>query len=86
MYSPWQRQWLEKLNENLNWLDEAHEPKANDNSIRSNKQFSSLFESEVPDSVEGFECVDREKMAKYWPVGTDIAKQVCLKMRRSFSN
>lgn len=51
-------------------------PKANDESTRSSKEFSSLFECEVPESVKGFECVDREKMAKYWPAGTATAKKV----------
>lgn len=76
VYSPWQRNWLATLNNNLEWIAEAPMPKANDESIRTSSRFSKLFDCPVPGFVKRFECADREKMAEYWPAGTDTANQV----------
>lgn len=77
VYSPWQRKWLELLNKNLDWLYEAPEPQANDKSIRSS-QYAHLFNSKIPEYVDGFQCNDRDKMVKFWPAGTEVALQVCV--------
>ena len=53
-------------------------PKANDESIRSSTRFTKLFDSKVPESVKRFECADKDKMAEYWPEGTEAALQVCV--------
>jgi deoxyribodipyrimidine photo-lyase len=74
VYSPWQRSWLEFLNGKLALLDEASPPSANNSSIRQDERFGELFESKVPESVEGFECHDTKEMANLWPAGTDVAK------------
>ncbi|KAL5530213.1 PHR1_2 [Sanghuangporus sanghuang] len=76
VYSPWQKRWVEVLNDNLNWIEEAPMPKPNSETIRSLGRFSKLFKSEVPEFVKRFECADKDKMAKYWPAGTDAAMQM----------
>ena len=51
-------------------------PKPNNEAVRSSDRFAKLFKTEVPEFVKRFECADNEKMAKYWPAGTDAAMQV----------
>lgn len=60
-------------------------PKANDMTIHSDNRFSELFESKVPRFVKRFECADKDKMAKYWPAGTDAAMQVLNHMKLRFA-
>ncbi|KAI5125011.1 hypothetical protein M0805_007435 [Coniferiporia weirii] len=76
VYSPWQKNWLAVLNNNLEWIAEVPMPNANDKSIHSSDRFSELFNSAVPEYVEGFECIDKTEMAEYWPPGTNTAMQV----------
>lgn len=76
IYSPFQRNWLNKLNTNLAFLDASPAPAANDVTIRTNVNLRHLFESEVPDHVEGFECSDRVTMGTLFPEGTEKARQV----------
>ena len=64
------------VNENLNWIEEVPDPEPNHEGIRTSKRFAALFDSEVPDSVNKFECADKDGMAKYWPAGVDAALQV----------
>jgi deoxyribodipyrimidine photo-lyase len=35
-----------------------------------------LFESEIPDHIEGFECSDKDVMETLWPEGTSKAREV----------
>lgn len=77
VYSPWQRNWLSVLNANLDWLQAAPLPQANNKSIKSSPMYRPLFETPVPETVQGFECVDRDKMSEYWPAGTKSAETVC---------
>jgi deoxyribodipyrimidine photo-lyase len=77
MFSPFHRSWIDALNKHLEWIEEAPVPKANPPSIRNHTTFGSLFTSEVPATIEGFECSDKESMAILWPAGNDAAKQVC---------
>ena len=76
VYSPWQRQWLSKLNEHLDWIKEEPNPAANHSSVRSGK-FAELFDCHIPEYVEGFRCEDSDKMKEYWPAGNKAALQVC---------
>lgn len=79
MYSPYQRNWISTLNANLPYfLEECSKPVANDKSIRSSEKFSSLFDTTVPDSLEGFELEadDRRKMCEVFPAGEELALKV----------
>ena len=77
MYSPWLRNWLAYVNNNLDCLKEAQGPNPNDKSILlQGSKFAELFNVPVPESVTGFECSDRDNMTKFWPAGTDAARQV----------
>ncbi|KAJ9111258.1 hypothetical protein QFC22_006558 [Naganishia vaughanmartiniae] len=79
VYSPWQRQWAAYLNNNPENLEEYPEPEPNDSALRRDSTFGALFEDPkwtIPDEVVGFECRDRELMAKIWPEGTEKALQV----------
>ena len=64
------------MNSNLESLEEAEEQRANDQSIRNSGKFVKLFESPVPEAVDGFICEDREKMKEYWPAGSQTAYTV----------
>ncbi|KAJ9095331.1 hypothetical protein QFC21_005697 [Naganishia friedmannii] len=80
VYSPWQRQWAAYLNNNPENLEEYPGPEPNDSTLRGvDPAFDTLFVDSkwaIPDEVAGFECRDRELMAKIWPEGTDKALQV----------
>ena len=64
------------MNRNLGWIAEAPKPTQNDHDIHSHSSYADLFNQEVPDEVEGFECEDREKMKITWPEGHSVAKEV----------
>lgn len=52
-------------------------PRANGHSIKDHPKLNALFtETEIPESVEGFECDNPELMKQLWPEGTDAAKDV----------
>ncbi|KLO14947.1 hypothetical protein SCHPADRAFT_825455 [Schizopora paradoxa] len=78
VYSPWQRQWLDTLNQNLDWLSEAPAPQANNSEVRQSKTFGKLFDSPVPEFVEGYQCEaeDGKNMTEFWPAGTEAASQM----------
>lgn len=76
VFSPFHRTWIDALNKHLEWIEEAPVPEPNPPSVREDPIFSPLFDSTVPDHVEGFECKDKELMTTVWPAGHDSAKQV----------
>ncbi|KAF9653387.1 hypothetical protein BDM02DRAFT_3087670 [Thelephora ganbajun] len=76
VFSPFHRRWIEALNRNLHWIAEASVPTPNDYEIHSHSSYADLFNQEVPDEVEGFECEDREKMKVIWPEGHGAAKEM----------
>ena len=88
VFSPFHRRWIEALNKNLEWITEAPTLVPNDHEIHSHSSYADLFNQEVPDEVEGFECEDREKMKVIWPEGHSAAKEVRQKvtMLRWLSN
>lgn len=51
-------------------------PAANDASVRKHKTFAKLFDTEVPESIAGSECKDRDQMKESWPEGLDNAQEV----------
>lgn len=76
VFSPFHRRWIEALNRNLNWIEEAEKPIPNDQEIHSHSSYADLFNQDIPGEVGGFECEDREKMQVIWPEGHDAAKEV----------
>lgn len=79
VYSPYQRNWLLKLNGNLPYyLGECPAPSPNDPSVRNSKPFSTLFDMSVPASLPGFELedLDNNKMEEVWPAGEEVAANV----------
>ncbi|SPO37604.1 related to deoxyribodipyrimidine photo-lyase PHR [Pseudozyma flocculosa] len=83
VFSPWNRKWTDILSKDMSLLDESPEPEPNDKAIRQDKELGALFDLEklgdgygIPDQLEGFECADRDYMAKLWPVEGDAAKKV----------
>lgn len=76
VYSPWERKWVEVLNKNLDWIEEVPKPLPNNNAIHDSNVFSSLFDSHIPDAVEGLDCPDKKEMSNYWPAGHDVAMKV----------
>ncbi|WWC72736.1 uncharacterized protein I206_106700 [Kwoniella pini CBS 10737] len=76
VFSPWQRAWAKLLDEQPKYLKMSPTPKSNDEAIKSNDKFSKLFDDEIPDHIEGFECPESEKLSEVWPEGTDKAKEL----------
>jgi hypothetical protein len=70
---------VKTANEDLShYLDEVAYPSANDASVRGSKLFVPLFDSEIPNFVEGFvlDEEDSKKMTQTWPEGEDKAREV----------
>ncbi|CAA7259870.1 unnamed protein product [Cyclocybe aegerita] len=79
VYSPYQRNWIATLNANIPYyLEECPDPVANDENVRSSKIFAKLFDTGVPDYIEGFRLddADREKMKEVWPAGEEVAAKM----------
>ena len=76
VFTPFHRRWIDALNRNLHWIAEAPRPTPNDHEIHSHSAYADLFNQDVPDKVEGFECEDREKMKVVWPEGHSAATEV----------
>ncbi|TEB35633.1 photolyase [Coprinellus micaceus] len=82
VYTPYRRLWVKTANEDLShYLDEVAYPSANDASVRGSKLFVPLFDSEIPNFVEGFvlDEEDSKKMTQTWPEGEDKAREVLLR-------
>ncbi|KAL1661461.1 DNA photolyase, FAD-binding/Cryptochrome [Schizophyllum commune] len=76
VYSPFQRLWLATLNDYQGrFLDPSPEPAANNKGVRKHEKLGELFNSSVPESLEGFELAkdDCKKMEEYWPAGEEAA-------------
>ncbi|VDB85450.1 unnamed protein product [Peniophora sp. CBMAI 1063] len=77
VYSPFQKQWIQVLNSDINkHLGEAPYPQANADTIQSDAVFADLFKAEIPDHVDGFECDDSDAMRESWPAGSDAAREM----------
>ena len=72
----YQRYWFSVLNAKESPL--AH-PSPNDKDCRSSERFAPLFNTPVPEKLEGFELEDDDKMTmrELWPEGEDVALKVC---------
>ncbi|KAH7343501.1 DNA photolyase, FAD-binding/Cryptochrome [Rhizoctonia solani] len=76
VYSPWLKNWVATLDRDPSRLEKSPMPKANDEKVRNHPKVGDLFDCEVPESVEGFECHDRETMIKLYPAGEEAAHEV----------
>ncbi|KAF5344091.1 hypothetical protein D9758_008838 [Tetrapyrgos nigripes] len=79
VYSPYQRNWLATLNDDVaHFLDESPKPNPNSEDVCKSKEFSHLFETPVPKSIPGFELddEDRKTMETVWPTGEDVAFEI----------
>ncbi|ESK94386.1 deoxyribodipyrimidine photo-lyase [Moniliophthora roreri MCA 2997] len=79
VYSPFERTWISKLNEDQDYyLQEYPSPEPNASSVKKSEKFSNLFSTPVPESVPGFELEeeDRKTMLKVWPAGEEHAEKI----------
>lgn len=79
VYSPYQKNWITTLNANIaEYIGRAPSPQPNEKSIRESPVYGPLFDTPVPDKVQGFELAEADKtmMEKVWPAGTAVAKDV----------
>lgn len=69
------------LNGNLShFLEDCPLPVANDSSVRLLESLGPLFNSQIPETVAGFELTDEDKakMKEIWPAGETSAAHVRL--------
>lgn len=83
VFSPWQRKWQAFLEAHEEYLFEAADPESNEEGVRSHAVYGKIFNEEVPDHLEGFECIDKELMKVIWPEGNEAAVQVNLTCNHS---
>ncbi|KAG5724998.1 Deoxyribodipyrimidine photo-lyase [Termitomyces sp. T112] len=79
VYSPYQRSWLKELNSNIShYLEECPKPKPNSVSTRKDEKFAALFDTPIPNAVEGFELkeADSKKMRELFPEGEESAAEI----------
>jgi deoxyribodipyrimidine photo-lyase len=89
VFSPWQRKWQAFLEAHEEHLYEAADPEGNEDGLRSHPIYGKLFDGEVPECLEGFECRDRDLMKVVWPEGNEVAVQVGFSVyarRKLFAN
>jgi len=80
VWSPFYRSWSELLQSHpSDYLDEAPPPEANPESVYKEAKFRKLFDTPVPEFVEGFSIdeADHMRMDKWWPAG-EKAAHACL--------
>ncbi|KAJ7781112.1 DNA photolyase, FAD-binding/Cryptochrome [Mycena metata] len=88
VYTPYQKVWLTKLNADIpHFLENCSKPHPNSESVRKTAKFAKLFDSEVPESVSGFEMdpADHTKMEQVWPAGETAANDILLRFLRTKS-
>lgn len=76
VFSPYHRKWISELNDNIDIHLKDHTfNHSNPSSVKTSKAFSSLFHSDVPDSVPGFELSPEQMklMEDIWPAGEQSA-------------
>jgi hypothetical protein len=79
VYSPYQKNWIATLNTSINeYLGSAPLPQPNSEAIHESVIYGPLFDTPIPDEVEGFalEDTDKRQMEEIWPAGTQAAKDV----------
>lgn len=75
VFSPWNRKWTDVISKDMSLIEASPDPEANDKSIHKDSTLSKLFTLDklgkgfgIPSELPGFECADKEYMAKLWPV------------------
>lgn len=76
VYSPWLKTWTSVVLANQKCLHEAPAATANHPEVRNHAILGPIFNSEIPESIPGFECADKEQMELLWPAGTEVALKV----------
>ncbi|KAI0322475.1 DNA photolyase, FAD-binding/Cryptochrome [Amylostereum chailletii] len=86
VYSPFLRQWLPAVNGDIQGhIGEAPPPFPNSPEMLKPSKLKHLFECEVPEEIEGFECKDKATMEKVWPAGSDAAREMLSRFLRTKS-
>ncbi|KAJ7179017.1 DNA photolyase, FAD-binding/Cryptochrome [Mycena filopes] len=88
VYTPYQKIWLAKLNADIpHYLENCATPHANSESVRSTTKFAELFDSEIPESIPGFELdpTVQTKMKEVWPAGETAANDILMRFLRNKS-
>ncbi|KAG0144362.1 hypothetical protein CROQUDRAFT_65197 [Cronartium quercuum f. sp. fusiforme G11] len=79
IFSPWQKNWANIINQDLSsHIDAAPDCKPNDPSATDDSRLANLFEVEIPASIPGFELAeeDRKNMESYWKAGEAAAQEM----------
>lgn len=83
VFSPWNRKWTDAIAKDMSLIEASPDPEPNDKSIYKDSTLGELFNLDklgkgfgIPEQLAGFECKDRDYMAKLWPVSGDAPKQV----------
>lgn len=83
VFSPWNKKWADVISKDMSLIEASPDPKPNDKSIHIDSTLGRLLNLDklgksfgIPTELRGFECKDREYMAKLWPVSDDAPCQV----------
>ncbi|SOV09568.1 related to deoxyribodipyrimidine photo-lyase PHR [Ustilago sp. UG-2017a] len=83
VFSPWNRKWADAIFKDMSLIEASPDPEPNDKSIHIDSTLGGLLNLDklgksfgIPKELRGFECKDREYMAKLWPVSDDAPCQV----------
>lgn len=79
VFGPWQRNWANLINSNLEeYIGAAADCQPNSENIKKDQILAKLFDSQVPASVEGFELSseDSKFMCENWKAGEVAAKEL----------
>lgn len=79
VYSPYQKNWIATLNDNLvHYLEECPEVSPNNKTCKLSEKLAPLFDTPIPEHLDGFELEtnNKRKMREVWPEGEDTAVKV----------
>lgn len=79
VFGPWQRNWANLINSNLEkYTGAAADCQPNNPEIKEDKILAQLFESEIPSSLPGFELSseDSKTMSENWKAGEHAAQEL----------
>ncbi|PWY97937.1 hypothetical protein BCV70DRAFT_165980 [Testicularia cyperi] len=83
VFSPWNRRWTDAISKDMSLIEASPDPAANDKAIHKDSTLGPLFDLDklgkeygIPEQLSGFECKDRDYMAKLWPVADDAPQRV----------
>ncbi|CAH7671441.1 photolyase [Phakopsora pachyrhizi] len=79
VFSPWQKNWSNLINQNISdYVDTAEDCKPNQSSIYEDVKLSKLFDCQIPRSVKGFELSEEDSkvMKISFKEGEDAAHKI----------